>query len=423
MLSVRLDDLLAEMVERGSSDLFVKAGVPPHVRIDGKITPLDYGELSQEDAQDLAYGMMTEDQIERFEKIPEMDLALGVRGVGRFRVNLFRQRGSIAMVFRHISTPNFNFEDLMLPPAVQTLSEKHRGLVLVTGTTGSGKSTTLAAMINHINHHRRCHIVTIEDPIEFLHNDKEAIVSQREVGFDTKSFGDALRHVLRQAPDVILIGEMRDLETVQTAIAAAETGHLVLSTLHTIDAVQTVERIINFFPAYLHAQIRMEMALGLQGVISQRLLPRKRGQGRVPACEILISTPLIKKLLNEGKTMELLPNIMEGAHWGMQSFNQALHKLIVTDMISYETALTYATSPEELKLMVEGIASGTKHNLAVQDATGIIPGLSASPTGIHNLNNPQGSSTQINFPPSPGKLPLTTPLPMRTKPPQPGGGG
>ncbi|CAN5162555.1 type IV pilus twitching motility protein PilT [soil metagenome] len=359
-MNIRLDDLLAEMVERGSSDLFLKAGVPPHVRIDGKIQALDYGELTMDEVQDISYGMMTEDQIERFEKIPEMDLALGVKGVGRFRVNLFRQRGSVAMVFRHISTPNFDFEKLMLPPAVATLSEKQRGLVLVTGTTGSGKSTTLAAMIAHINHTRKCHIVTIEDPIEFLHQDREAIVSQREVGFDTKTFADALRHVLRQAPDVILIGEMRDLETVQTAIAAAETGHLVLSTLHTIDAVQTVERIINFFPAYLHAQIRMEMALGLQGVISQRLLPKKKGNGRIPACEILVATPLIKKLLNEGKTMELLPNIQEGAHWGMQTFNQALHRLIMSDLITYETAMIYATSPEELKLMVEGIASGSR---------------------------------------------------------------
>ncbi|MCC7391489.1 PilT/PilU family type 4a pilus ATPase, partial [Candidatus Sumerlaeota bacterium] len=304
--------------------------------------------------------MMNEEQIEKFERVPEMDLALGVRGVGRFRVNLFRQRGSVAMVFRHISTPNFNFEDLHLPPAVKMLSERVRGLVLVTGTTGSGKSTTLAAMINHINRTRKCHIVTVEDPIEFLHQDREAIVSQREVGFDTKTFSDALRHVLRQAPDVILIGEMRDLETVQTAIAAAETGHLVLSTLHTIDAVQTVERIINFFPAYLHAQIRMEMALGLQGVISQRLLPRKRGLGRVPACEILVGTPLIKKMLHEGKTMELLPAIQEGEHWGMQSFNQALFKLISEDLVTTETAMSYATSPEELKLLVEGITSGTR---------------------------------------------------------------
>jgi twitching motility protein PilT len=348
------------MVDKKSSDLFLKAGVPPHIRVNGAVVAIGYEPLTPEDTQAIAYGMMTEEQIERFEKIPEMDLAIAVRGAGRFRVNLFRQRGSVGMVFRHITTPNFSFEDLLLPPAVKALSERRRGLVLVTGTTGSGKSTTLAAMINHINTTRKCHIVTIEDPIEFLHQDKQAIVSQREVGFDTKTFGDALRHVLRQAPDVILIGEMRDLETVQTAIAAAETGHLVLSTLHTIDAVQTVERIINFFPAYLHAQIRMELALGLQGVISQRLIPRKRNEGRVPAVEILVATPLIKKLLNEGKTLELLPNIEDGAHWGMQSFNQALYKLVKANLVEMETAMAYATSPEELRLMIEGISSGTK---------------------------------------------------------------
>jgi twitching motility protein PilT len=233
MATVRLDDLLAEMVERNASDMFMKAGVAPHMRVDGKIISMDYDELNMDDVQAVAYGLMTEEQIHRFEKVPEMDLAMGVRGVGRFRVNLFRQRGSIGMVFRHVKSPTFNFGDLLLPDSVRMLSEKHRGLVLVTGTTGSGKSTTLAAMINHINETRKCHIVTIEDPIEFLHSDKTAIISQREVGFDTKTFADALRHVLRQAPDVILVGEMRDLETVGTSISAAETGHLVLSTLRT----------------------------------------------------------------------------------------------------------------------------------------------------------------------------------------------
>lgn len=356
---VRLDDMLQEMVERGASDLFIKAGVAPHIRVDGRIRPLDYAELMLQDVEALAFGMMTEEQIQAFEDYPEMDLAIGISGVGRFRVNLFRQRGSMAMVFRHITRPNFNFEDLNLPPAVRRLAEAHRGLVLVTGTTGSGKSTTLAAMINHINENRHCHIVTIEDPIEFLHDDKSAIVSQREVGFDTKTFEDALRHVLRQAPDVILIGEIRDLETVKTCVAAAETGHLVLSTLHTINSVQTMERIINFFPAYLHDQIRMELALGLQGVISQRLLPRRAGSGRVPAVEVLIATPFVKKLVNEGKTLELPTAIEEGGHIGMQSFNQSLYKLIRSELVTYEDALQYATSPEELRLLVEGIRSGT----------------------------------------------------------------
>lgn len=359
MSPIRLDDLLHDMVERNSSDLFLKAGAPPFVRVDGLIQPLDYGDFSVEDVQELAYGLMAEEQIERFERTPEMDLAIGVSGLGRFRVNVFRQRGTVALVFRHITHPNFTFEDLNLPPSVRGLSEKHRGLVLVTGTTGSGKSTSLAAMINHINTNRRCHIVTVEDPIEFLHQDKMGVVSQREVGFDTKSFQDALKHVMRQAPDVILIGEMRDVETVQTAISAAQTGHLVLSTLHTIDSVQTVERIINFFPAYLQQQVRMELALGLQGVISQRLLPTASGQGRIPACEVLINTPYIRKLIHEGKTLEILPQIEEGRHWGMQSFNQALFDLVRSRKVTYEDAMTYATSPEELKLMIEGIRSGS----------------------------------------------------------------
>jgi twitching motility protein PilT len=360
MATVRLDDLLAEMVERNASDMFMKAGVAPHMRVDGKIISMDYDELNMDDVQAVAYGLMTEEQIHRFEKVPEMDLAMGVRGVGRFRVNLFRQRGSIGMVFRHVKSPTFNFGDLLLPDSVRMLSEKHRGLVLVTGTTGSGKSTTLAAMINHINETRKCHIVTIEDPIEFLHSDKTAIISQREVGFDTKTFADALRHVLRQAPDVILVGEMRDLETVGTSISAAETGHLVLSTLHTIDAVQTIERIINFYPAYLHTQIRMELSLGLQGVISQRLVPKKRGLGRVPAVEVLVSSPLVKKHIHEGKTMEI-PQLMEaGAGWGMQSFKVSLFNLIQAGHVSEEEAMQYASSPEELRLLIDGITSGVR---------------------------------------------------------------
>lgn len=363
MANVKLDDLLQETVDRKASDLFLKAGVPPHVRIDGQIWPLEYSDLTVEEVQNLAYGMMNEDQIDSFEAVPEMDLAIGVSGVGRFRVNLFRQRGSIGMVFRHITKPNFSFENLYLPPVIKKLSTIPRGLLLVTGTTGSGKSTTLAAMINHINENRRCHIITIEDPIEFLHDDKTAIISQREVGFDTKTFEDALRHLLRQAPDVILIGELRDLETVKTCVAAAETGHTVLSTLHTINAVQTVERVINFFPAYLHDQIRMELALGLQGIICQRLLPRKRSGGRIPSVEVMVSTPLIKKLINEGRTLELLPAIEDGKHWGMQSFNQSLYKLIMADLVNYDDAMSCATSPEELRLMVEGITTGTTNKL------------------------------------------------------------
>lgn len=356
----RLDDLLHEQMERNSSDLFIKAGTRPCMRIDGEITTLDYPELTSDETEKLANELMTPEQQAEFKRSPEMDLAVSVRGVGRFRVNLMRQRGSVAMVFRSIQHPNFGFSDLNLPPVVQELSEKRRGMVLVTGTTGSGKSTTLAAMINHINNVRRCHIVTVEDPIEFLHQDDAAIISQREVGFDTKSFGDALKHVLRQSPDVILIGEMRDLETISTSIAAAETGHLVLSTLHTIDAVQTVERIINYFPAYLHPQIRMELSMALQGVISQRLLPSASGKGRIPAIEVMVTTPIIKKLLHEGKTLELTEHIQAGGHVGMQTFNQSLLALYRSKKIKLEDALIYATSADEFRLMAGGIATGVK---------------------------------------------------------------
>jgi twitching motility protein PilT len=356
----KLDDLLGEMVERNASDLFLKAGQRPCFRIDGEVVLSDYGEMTMDETHSTALQLMTEEQAEYFSKVPEMDLAVGVRGVGRFRVNVFRQRGSTGLVFRYISNPGFTFEELNLPAAVRDLSEKRRGLVLVTGTTGSGKSTTLAAILNHINQLRRCHIVTVEDPIEFLHQDEMAIISQREVGFDTKSFGEALKHVMRQSPDVILIGEMRDLETISTSIAAAETGHLVLSTLHTVDAVQTVERVINYFPAYLHPQIRLELSLSLQGVVCQRLLPLATGKGRIPAVEVMVSTSTIRKLLHEGKTLELPQHIEQGGHVGMQTFNQSLLALYRSKRVKLEDALLYATSPDEFRLMAEGIASGVR---------------------------------------------------------------
>jgi twitching motility protein PilT len=358
---IDLETILAEMVEKRASDLFIKAGSRPSMRIDGTIYVTEYEEMTVEDTVQLAQEkLMMQNQWEKFQEQMEMDLALGIRGVGRFRVNVFRQRGSIGMVFRYVSSSSMSFEELNLPPVVRELSERHRGLVLVTGTTGSGKSTTLAAMINHINEIRRCHIVTLEDPIEFLHADKTSIINQREIGFDTVSFSEALKHVLRQSPDVILIGEMRDLDTIETAVNAAETGHLVLSTLHTIDAVQTVERIINYFPAYLHSQIRMELGLCLQGVISMRLLPHGSGKGRVPALEIMVGTPSIRKLLHEGKTLELPQYIEQGAHVGMQTFNQSLLKLYQAKMIRMEDALAFATSPDEFRLMAEGIATGVK---------------------------------------------------------------
>lgn len=356
---LKLEDFLIEMIERKASDLFLKAGTAPSIRIDGSIVPLDFAELTAQDTRRLAERMMSERQIQQFEEVPEMDLALSVPGVGRFRVNVMRQRGSMGIVLRHVSNPTFSFDELNLPWAAKMLSEKMRGVVLVTGTTGSGKSTTLAAMINHINTIRKCHIVTIEDPIEFLHSDNQAIICQREVGFDTQNFSDALKHVLRQSPDVILIGEMRDLETIQTAISAGETGHLVMSTMHTTDAVQTVERIINYFPAYLHNQIRMELSLTLQGVLSQRLLPKATGRGRVPAVEVMVATPVIRKLLHEGRTLELSNYIQQGEEEGMQTFNQSLVRLYQQGLVKYEVAMAYATSPDEFRLAAEGLSSGT----------------------------------------------------------------
>ena len=358
-MMIKLEDLLQEMVERRASDLFIKAGSPPNIRVDGAILQLDYSDMSAAETSEIARIVMNDAQWSNFSDVPEMDLAIGVSGLGRFRVNCYRQRGSVGMVLRHISNPEFSFEQLHLPAIVRTLSERKRGMTLVTGMTGSGKSTTLAAMVNHINEVRKCHIITVEDPIEFLHQDKRAIINQREVGFDTMNFNDALRHVLRQSPDVILIGEMRDLETIKTAVSAAETGHMVFSTLHTTDAVQTIDRIINYFPAYLHNQIRMEMSLCLNGIICQRLLPRRDGKGRVPSIEIMVNTPTIKKLLFEGRTMEIVEHIAEGEYYGMQTFNQSLLHLIHESLISYEIALAYASSPEELRLAYEGMNSGS----------------------------------------------------------------
>jgi twitching motility protein PilT len=353
-----IDPLLLEMCAKGSSDLFIKVDSPPNLRINGVVVPTDHPKMTQEDVDAMAMELLNDEQRAEFEETHEMDMAIAAKELGRFRVNIFRQRETTGMVLRHIPFPNFEFKQLRLPPAVQELSERRRGLVLVTGTTGSGKSTTLAAMIKHINETRKCHIMTIEDPIEFIHSDKNSIISQREVGIDTNSFIDGLKRVLRQSPDVILIGEMRDLETIQTAIAAAETGHLVFSTLHTTDAVQTIERVINYFPGYLQHQIRMELSLTLQGVISQRLLPTANGKGRVPATEIMVVTPVIKKLLYEGKTLELKDYIADGAHVGMMTFDQSLLSLFNRKLISIEEALANATSPDEFRLAAEGISSG-----------------------------------------------------------------
>ncbi len=352
--------LFLEMISKRASDLYLKHNTIPHFRIDGELVRSYYDPLTKDDLENMAKILMNKEQWNYFVNSCEMDLAHSIENVGRFRINIFKQRGYIGMVVRAIIWQNLSFEKLGIPPAVKELAELPRGLILVTGTTGSGKSTTLAAMINHINNIRKAHIMTIEDPIEFLYKDNRAIINQREVGFDTLSFSDALKHVLRQAPDVILIGEMRDLETISTAISAAETGHLVLSTLHTIDAVQTMERIINYFPSYLHNQIRLELSLSLRGVVSQRLLPRKDKTGRIPAVEVMINSPTIKKFLLEGRTTEIPQIIEKSSNYGMQTFNQSLYHLISHKKVSVEDALQYATNPEELKMAISGIKTGTR---------------------------------------------------------------
>ncbi|MEJ5376698.1 MAG: type IV pilus twitching motility protein PilT [bacterium] len=358
---VDLKRILTLAVQRGASDVHLKVGLPPVLRIHGKLVPVT-GEkrLMPEDTREMAFSIMGERQKEKFRVSNEVDLAYGVSGLGRFRVNIFSQRDSIGMVLRTISVNPPTVAELNLPAVIEKIAMEPRGLVLVTGTTGSGKSTTLAAMVNHINSNRNCHIITIEDPIEFLHRDKKAIINQREVGQDTQSFATALRVALRQDPDVILVGEMRDFETIETAILAAETGHLVLSTLHTLDAQETVNRIVAVFPFQQQKQIRLQLATILKGVISQRLVSRADGQGRLPAVEVLVSTARVRECISEElKTRELHDAIAQGySTYGMQTFDQSLMDLFRRGLITYEEALKNATNPDDFALKVSGI-SGT----------------------------------------------------------------
>ncbi|MDH3592072.1 MAG: PilT/PilU family type 4a pilus ATPase, partial [Planctomycetota bacterium] len=297
----------------------------------------------------------------RFEQEGEVDCSYSVEDVGRFRANVFRQQGRLCLVFRRISSEIPSMEELLLPAKqLMQLAALQRGLVIVTGTTGAGKSTTLASMVDYMNHHFARHIITVEDPIEYVHIDRKSMINQREVGFDTRDYAAALRHVVRQTPDVIMVGEMRDQETVRAALAAAETGHLVLSTLHTINAVQSVERILGFFPPHQHEELRMQLSLTLEGIVSQRLLPRKNDQSRVPAVEILLATPTIRDLLYEGKTRELHKAIYEGMHYyGTQTFQQSITYLYREGVITYEDALSASDNPDELKLELRGITKGS----------------------------------------------------------------
>jgi len=330
-------------------------------RVDGALVPLkDARRLPPEEISRMAFGIMNDYQKEKFKQTNEVDLAYGVPGLGRFRVNVFQQRGTLGVVLRVIPFKIQTIEQLMLPKVLEKIAAEQRGLVLVTGTTGSGKSTTLAAMIDQINATETCHIMTIEDPIEFLIRDKRSIVNQREVGVDTMSFGQALKSALRQDPDVILVGEMRDLETIETALTAAETGHLVMSTLHTLDATETINRIISAFPPYQQKQVRLQLGSVLKAVISQRLVPRADAKGRVPAIEVLLSTARVRELIEDkDRTKEIPEAIAQGnVTYGMQTFDQSLMWLLKSNVISYEEALRQATNPDDFALRVSGV-SGT----------------------------------------------------------------
>ncbi len=363
-----LNDLLKMTFEKKASDLHIKVGVPPILRIDGRLTPLETEKrLMQEDTLNLAASIMNPAQKARFNERNELDMAYAVPGLGRFRVNVFKQRGSIGMVFRMVPAKILNFEELLLPPVLMKVAQEQRGLILVTGTTGSGKSTTLAAMIDYINTSRTSNIVTIEDPIEFLHRDKKSIVNQREIGSDTQTFGDALRSALRQDPDVILVGEMRDFETISTALTAAETGHLVLSTLHTLDTTETINRIITVFPPYQQKQVRMQLASVIKGIISQRLVARADGKGRVPAVEVMLGTLSIREAIIDDNKTRMIPGIIASGmvHYGMQTFDQSLLGHYKKGLITYEEALMSASNPDDFALKVKGIQSTS--DIAMED--------------------------------------------------------
>lgn len=357
---MELNEILQIALRGGASDIHLKAGLPPMFRVDGALVPLKDGKrMPPEEVHRMVYGIMNETQREKFAKTNEVDLAYGVPGLGRFRVNVFQQRGTVGAVLRVIPFKVQSIRDLMLPPVLEKIALESRGLILVTGTTGSGKSTTLAAMIDHINTSRTSHVMTIEDPIEFLIRDKRSIVNQREIGVDTLSFGQALKSALRQDPDVILVGEMRDHETIETALTAAETGHLVLSTLHTLDATETINRIIGAFPPHQQKQVRLQLAAVLRAVVSQRLVGRADGKGRVAAVEVLRMTSRVRELIEDkDRTKELHDAIQEGhLSYGMQSFDQSLMQLVGQKVVAYEEAKRQATNPDDFALRFSGISA------------------------------------------------------------------
>ena len=351
--SLNLRALLEEMIEKGASDLHVTAGERPKLRIDGHIT--DSGAdhiLTPKDCLQLTYSILTENQKKRFETEDELDFSFGIQNLARFRGNVYRQRGCVALAIRQIPFKIQTFEELRLPAVIQRFAEKPRGLVLVTGPTGSGKSTTLAAIIDKINKERRGHILTIEDPIEFIHRHQGCMVNQREVGSDTQSFGRALKYALRQDPDVILVGEMRDLETVSAALTIAETGHLCLATLHTNSAAETINRVIDVFPAHQQSQIRAQLAFVLEGVVTQTLLPKAKGRGRAMAAEILVVTPAIRALIREDKIHQIYSMMQSGKKYGMQTMNDALYNLYMGREVALEECLRASPDPNEFQRMI-----------------------------------------------------------------------
>ncbi len=429
---MELNEILQIALRGAASDIHLKAGLPPMFRVNGSLVPLKDGKrLPSEEVARMALGIMSEFQKEKFKTTNEVDLAYGVPGLGRFRVNVFQQRGTTGAVLRVIPFKILTVRDLLLPTVLESIALEQRGLILVTGTTGSGKSTTLAAMIDHINANETNHIMTIEDPIEFLIRDKRSIVNQREVGVDTMSFSQALKSALRQDPDVILVGEMRDLETIETALTAAETGHLVMSTLHTLDATETINRIISVFPPYQQKQVRLQLASVIKAVISQRLVPREDGKGRVAAVEILKATARVRELIEDkDRTKEISDAIAQGHQtYGMQTFDQSLMWLVKNGLVGYEEARRQATNPDDFALRFSGI-SGTsdskwddfEHKPGEQP----VPGTAGfgqqnqpAPVAAPAMGRPNSSSpSQTPAMPRPATMPpIPTPLSRPAVPP------
>ncbi len=352
--------ILQRAVQKDASDIHLKTGSPPYFRVNGELLSAGGEPIYPESMAQILNYMLTDEQLKLFSQKGELDLSYHEKGIGRFRVNVYRQRGTISCVMRRIKTRIQSFEELNLPPQVARFAELQRGLVLIAGTTGSGKSTTLASIIEYINNIRHCHIVTIEDPIEYVFVDKKSVISQREISIDTHDFASALKAVMRQDPDVIVIGEMRDPETFVAAVQASETGHLVFSTLHTTNVMQTIDRIVDFFPPTQHDQIRSQLSMHLKAIMCMRLLPRADGKGRVPACEILFNTPIVKRLIKENRVSQLDTAIQQGRDIGMQSFNDSLLQLVKKGLITTEIALEMSDNPEELQMMIQGIHLSSK---------------------------------------------------------------